>query len=115
MSMELGGIPDLSASMYQASQGAMASAADAAKGAAKAKDDAKITQAAKDFEAMFITEMMKPMFEGLKPDDFFGGGKGEEIFQGFMLEEYGKLMAETGQLGIGDALKAEMIKMQEGK
>lgn len=115
MSMELGSTPDLSASMYQASQGAMGDAATAAKQAAKTKDVAKITQAAKDFEAMFITEMMKPMFEDIKPDPFFGGGKGEEIFQGFMLEEYGKLMAETGQLGIADAVKAEMLKMQEGK
>lgn len=115
MSMELGGTPDLSASMYQASVNSAGHLADAAKQAAKTKDDAKIAQAAKDFEAMFITEMMKPMFEGIEPDPFFGGGKGEEIFQGFMLEEYGKLMAETGQLGIADAVKAEMLKMQEGK
>ncbi len=115
MSMELGNSPDLSASVFQASQGAMGNLADAAKSAARTKDDAKIAQAAKDFEAMFITEMMKPMFEDLKPDPMFGGGKGEEIFQGFMLEEYGKLMAETGQIGIADAVKAEMLKMQEGK
>ena len=88
---------------------------DAAKAAAKQKNDAKLTQAAQDFEAMFITEMMKPMFEDIKPDAMFGGGKGEEIFQGFMLEEYGKMMAQTGQIGIADAVKAEMMRMQEGK
>lgn len=115
MSMNLGNTPDLSASMFQASAGRMDELASIAKNASKEKDDAKITAAAKDFEAMFITEMLKPMFEDIKPDPMFGGGKGEEIFQGFMLEEYGKLMAETGQLGIADALKAEMIKMQEGK
>ncbi len=115
MSMDLGSTPDLSASMFQASAGRMNDMAAAAKSAAKDKNDEKITQAAKDFEAMFITEMMKPMFEDIKPDPFFGGGKGEEIFQGFMLEEYGKLMAETGQIGIADAVKAEMLKMQEGK
>lgn len=73
----------------------------------------KIDAAAKDFEAMFISEMMKPMFEGIKPDEQFGGGKGEEIFSGMMVQEYGKLMAETGQLGIADSIKGEMIRMQE--
>jgi len=57
--------------------------------------------------------MIKPMFEQIKPDPTFGGGKGEEIFRGLMIDEYGKLMAETGQLGIGDALKQEFIRLQE--
>lgn len=114
MSMNLGPTPDLSASMFQASAGRMDDMAAAAKGASKEKNNAKIEAAAKDFEAMFITEMLKPMFEDIKPDPFFGGGKGEEIFQGFMLEEYGKLMAETGQLGISSMIKAQMIQMQEG-
>lgn len=73
----------------------------------------KIDAAAKDFEAMFVTEMMKPMFEGLEVDENFGGGKGEEIFQGFLREQYGKMIAETGQLGIGDIVKQQMIEMQE--
>ena len=112
--MELGS-PDTSFAVMQATQDAFKMAGDAAKAAAKQKNDAKLTQAAQDFEAMFITEMMKPMFEDIKPDAMFGGGKGEEIFQGFMLEEYGKMMAQTGQIGIADAVKAEMMRMQEGK
>lgn len=73
----------------------------------------KIDTAARDFEAMFMTEMMKPMFEELEPDPMFGGGKGEEIFQGFLLQEYGKLMAETGGIGLAGHIKAEMIRLQE--
>lgn len=76
-------------------------------------DMAKVEESARDFEAMFVSEMMKPMFEGLETDGMFGGGKTEEVFRGFMLEEYGKRVAETGQLGIADAVKAEMIAMQE--
>lgn len=72
----------------------------------------KFDTAAKDFEAMFVTEMMKPMFEQLKPNEMFGGGKGEEIFSGMMLQEYGKMMAETSQLGIADSVKSELIRMQ---
>lgn len=69
-------------------------------------------EVSKDFEAMFITEMMKPMFAEIKPDKNFGGGKGEEVFSGMMLQEYGKMMAETGQLGIANSVKQELIRMQ---
>ena len=63
-------------------------------------DMAKIEESARDFEAMFVTEMMKPMFEEIETGGMFGGGKTEEIFRGFMLDEYGKKIAQTGQLGI---------------
>lgn len=86
---------------------------DKTKLAAQSKSEKQIDAAAQDFEAMFMTQMLQPMFDGLKPNKMFGGGKGEEIFKGFMLEEYGRMIAETGQLGISDMIKGEMIRMQE--
>ena len=72
-----------------------------------------IEETAQEFEAMFLTEMLRPMFEQVKPDPMFGGGKGEEVFQGLMLEEYGKQMAESGGIGLAEHVKAEMIRIQE--
>lgn len=86
---------------------------EAAKAAARARKEEQIDAIAQDFEAMFISEMMKPMFEGLEVDAQFGGGKGEEVFRGLLLEEYGKIMASTGTIGIADAVKRQMIEMQE--
>jgi Rod binding domain-containing protein len=74
----------------------------------------KIDAAARDFEAVFLSSMMKPMFEGIEPDPLFGGGNGEEIFQDLMLDEYGKNMAANGGVGIADMVRAEMIRQQEG-
>lgn len=104
---------DTTTALLQASQGQSADVIATAKNAGGTKDMQAIEEAAKDFEAMFITEMMKPMFEGIKPDPMFGGGKGEEVFQSMMLTEYGKKIAETGQLGIADQVKQEMIRLQE--
>ena len=73
---------------------------------------AKIDETARDFEAMFMTEMLRPMFEGIKVDETFGGGKGEEVFQSMMLDEYGKNMATQGSLGIADLVKEQLIEMQ---
>ncbi len=91
----------------------IALAQHAQKSAADNIDLKKLNETAEDFEAVFITEMMKPMFEGIKTDGMFGGGKGEEIFHGFMLQEYGKNMAATGTFGIADHVKAAMIQLQE--
>ncbi len=105
--------PDTSIAVMQASQGQASNTLSALKQAARDKEMDRLDEVAQDFEAMFISEMMKPMFEGIKPDKMFGGGKTEEVFNGMLIQEYGKLMAETGQLGIAKHVKAELIRMQE--
>ncbi len=79
----------------------------------KQRELERIDGASKDFEAVFFTEMMKPMFENIKTNDTFGGGKGEDIFNGMVLQEYGKLMAETSSVGIADQVRAHLLKVQE--
>jgi len=103
--------PEAQMALMQARQTDPSQAAQELKSAPK--NMKQIDAAAQDFEAMFLTEMMRPMFEGLQPNELFGGGKAEEIFQGLMLEEYGKIMAQSGGVGIAKYVKAEMIRMQE--
>ncbi len=99
----------------QAAQAQAKIAALQEKSAALGKEDmAKIDAAAQEFEAVFLTEMLRPMFEEInQPDELFGGGKGEEIFSGMMVEEYGKQMAAKGGIGLAASVKAEMIRIQE--
>jgi Rod binding domain-containing protein len=91
---------------------------DSAKSVQKAnnlavKSEDNFDAASKEFEAMFITQMLKPMFESLEANPVFGGGKGEEVFKGFLLEEYGKSLSKAGGIGLADNVKQEMIRMQE--
>ena len=74
----------------------------------------KTKAAAKEFEAVFLSEMMSHMFEGIGTDPLFGGGQGEEMFRGMLVQEYGKKMAEGQGIGISDQLQKMMIKMQHG-
>lgn len=76
------------------------------------KDDQRIEETARDFEAVFIGEMVKPMFAGIETNEMFGGGKGEEIFQGMMIQEYGKMIAEKDITGIQTQVKNKLIEMQ---
>ena len=80
---------------------------------AKANPHANIDQAAKEFEAMFATQLLKPMFDTVKVNSSFGGGNGEEVMRSFLMQEYGKIIAESGRLGIASQVKTEMIRAQE--
>lgn len=75
----------------------------------------KARKAAEDFEAVFISEMLKPMFEGLSTDGMFGGGPAEGIWRSMMIQEVGKSIAQKGGLGLANHIQAEMLRMQEAK
>ena len=79
-----------------------------------AKSDEALTKAAQDFEAVFLTEMLKPIFEGIEVNDTCGGGKGEEVFRGFMMDEYGKEFARRGGVGLASHIKEALLEMQNG-
>lgn len=105
--------PDTNLALLQAAQGDTTKTNKALKQAAQAKELEKVEEAAKDFEAVFVAEMMKPMFQGIETEAPFGGGKGEEVFRGMMLQEYGKIISQTGSIGIADSVKEHMIQMQK--
>jgi peptidoglycan hydrolase FlgJ len=83
--------------------------------AAAAKNAANAKAAAKDFEAMFMAQMLQPMWEGVGDDNVFGGGHGEEMMRGFLTQEYGKAMAKGSNSGLSDAIQSEIIRLQAAR
>lgn len=73
----------------------------------------KLDKSAKDFEAMFFSQMFSTMFEGMDVDPVFGGGQGEKMFRSLLTQEYGKKMAEGQDTPISGAIKEMMLKIQE--
>ncbi len=74
---------------------------------------ARLRETAEAFEASFLAQMLKPMFEGLKTDGMFGGGQGEETWRSFMIEAMAKQTVKAGGIGLADQVVAQMLKMQE--
>ncbi len=70
-------------------------------------------RAADEFEAIFISQMLKGMSVGLKTDGPFGGGQSEEIYRDLMNEELGKVVTSKGGIGLSDAIYREILKNQE--
>ena len=75
---------------------------------------AKTRQAAQDFEAMALGEMLKPMFNTVDTSKgMFGGGIGEATWKPMMVEEMAKTIAQNGGVGIADEVLKEMLRIQE--
>ncbi|OGN52263.1 MAG: rod-binding protein [Caulobacterales bacterium RIFOXYA1_FULL_67_7] len=75
---------------------------------------AKIKETAEAFEASFLSQMLKPMFEGLSTDGLFGGSQGEATWRSFLLDEMAKKTVAAGGIGLAGPVMNEMLKMQEG-
>ncbi len=70
---------------------------------------------AKDFEAVFISSMLQPVFDSIDVDGTFGGGQGEKVFRSMLVQEYGRKMVDTGGIGLAESVYETMLRAQEGK
>lgn len=79
-------------------------------------DPKEADRVSRDFEAMFLSSMLQPMFATLKTSKgLFGGGHAEEAFQSMLTDEYGKVMAKAGGVGIAAMVRSQILKTQEVK
>lgn len=74
-----------------------------------------IAATARDFEAVFLGEMLKPMLETATggEDGGFDGGHGEAVFRGIMAEQIGTAMAARGGIGLAPPVERQLIRLQE--
>ncbi len=81
----------------------------------KVRNVEEAREAAKEFEAFFMTQMLEQMFKDIPVDGPFGGGYGEGVFRSFLLKEYADVLTNAGGIGIADMVTRELLNLQEGK
>lgn len=75
----------------------------------------RIKDVSTEFEAAMLTPMLESMFTGVDTGGLFGGGQSEGVWRSFMLREYGKAIAESGALGIGRMVHAEVARLYQAQ
>ena len=78
-------------------------------------DPSAALKAAQDFESFFLSQSFETMFSGIGTDGLFGGGNGESIYRSLLIQEYSKIAAKSGGMGIADAVQREILRTQEMK
>jgi hypothetical protein len=73
-----------------------------------------VWKAAKEFEALMLSEMFTHMFSGIKSDGLFGGGHAEETYRTFLMQSYGESVAENGGIGLAEAVYRDIARTYGG-
>lgn len=73
---------------------------------------AKIKETAQNFESSFLSVMFQQMSAGVKTDETFGGGQGEEMFKSVLTDAMSKQITKAGGIGLAASIQREMLKMQ---
>lgn len=76
--------------------------------------EAALRKVAEEFEAMALSELFKPLFEGLETEGLGGGGEGERMFRPMLVDSYARGATANGGVGISDAVYRELIRLQGG-
>lgn len=84
-------------------------------GAATTPEMMKLKKACQEFEAIFISYMLKSMRQGAEKSELFGDGLGSEIYKDIFDEKLADEIASTGQMKIGDALYNKYLPLIGGQ
>jgi Rod binding domain-containing protein len=74
---------------------------------------AKAAKAARDYEGVFIAQLLGTMFSSIPTDGPFGGGQGEAMFRSLLVDRYAQSMADQGGFGLAAHMQAELLKHQQ--
>lgn len=69
-------------------------------------------QIGEEFEAVFLAQMLEQMMGESSEDSLFGGA-GDGAWKGMLNEEYAKVMAKAGGIGLADDLAREIMRYQD--
>lgn len=79
-------------------------------------DNAKLWQAARDFEAMAVGQLLQPMFDTVDlAHSAFGGGAAEAAWRPMLVDAIGKQMAAHGGIGLATPVFEAMLRAQEAR
>lgn len=74
------------------------------KGEDKDAYNKKLKEACDGFEEIFVHKLIQVMRESTDKDTLLNGGRGEEIFQDMLDENYAKIITQSRALGLSDLI-----------
>jgi flagellar protein FlgJ len=67
----------------------------------------------KNFEQMFLAQMLTPIFDTLPTDGAFGGGHAEQMMRSFQVDSYADTIMRSGGIGLAQNIAREILRLQE--
>lgn len=75
--------------------------------------DEKAREVSKQFESIFLMQVLENMSSGVEGDPLFSGGAGDKIYRSMFNEQTAGAIARQGGVGIADSIYRSILQMQE--
>lgn len=72
------------------------------------KDNKKLMESCREFESMFIKQMLNSMKKTVNKSGFIKENMGEKIFDDMLYDEYSKNMAKSSGFGIAELMYKQL-------
>ena len=69
-------------------------------------------RALQEFEALILSELLRPLFDSVETPGLAGGGSSERIFGEMLHEQYATTLAESGGVGVADQVRRALVEQQ---
>ena len=84
-----------------------------ATGAPADGENRRLQEAARAFEAYFLSYLMKEMRKTIPQGGAFGNGPGQEVYQSLFDEALGQAMAQNGGIGLSKLVIQQYLKKDQ--
>jgi len=80
----------------------------------KQKND-RLMETCRDFEAIFIKQMLNTMKKTVNKTNLLGGNMAEDVFEDMLYDEYSKLMAKNANFGLAEMMYDQLSNIKNIK
>jgi len=74
----------------------------------RAKEEAKLQEACKQFEALFLNQLLAQMRQSMPKTDLFGEGRDQEMMDSMLDQERARAWSEADGIGLASLLYQQM-------
>jgi len=75
----------------------------------------KLKSESQNFEAVFLNTMFSQMTAGLKGEGPYGDTEGTGVWRSMLTDQYSRVFAQSGGIGIGDEVYRSLIIQQAAR
>lgn len=84
-------------------------------GSGKKIDEKRLKQAAQDFEALFINQLLQSMRRTVGKSGLLGDAPGKDVYQSLFDREISRKLAQQGGLGLGNTMVQKILEKEKGR
>ncbi len=75
----------------------------------------KLREVSRQFEAVFLNQMVGAMRKTVQPNGIVQQGQGEKIYQSMLDAEHAERMAQSNQFGLSDMIYEHLLRSSGGR